>query len=116
MRWLVAVFLIAHGALNLLIWGLPTPSDAPFDVHKSPIFGEVRVASTLIAATAEVLLIVAGITYLTDAGWWWVAAMAGACLSAAVMVLTFTPWWLFGLVINSAIVALTLRAGTRGDS
>lgn len=116
MRLLVAAFLIAHGALNLLIWGMPTPTDAPFDVHKSPVFGDVRVASTLIAGTAGVLLIVAGITYLAHVGWWWAAATAGAGLSAAVMVLTFTPWWLFGLAINATIVALTLRSHTRADA
>lgn len=116
MRWLIAVFLIAHGVLHLLIWGTPARRDAPFDPHKSPVFGDVRVASTVLAATAGIALIVAGAVRLTGAGWWEVAAIAGAALSCAVMLLTFTPWWLFALAINVAIVVLTVRSRASGGA
>jgi hypothetical protein len=96
--------------LHLLIWGMPTRADAPFNAHRSPFLGDVRVVSTVGAVVAGVALISAGIAFVTDVDWWWVAAVAGASLSAAVMLLTFTPWWLLALAIDAAIVALALRS------
>jgi hypothetical protein len=114
MRLLIAAFLIAHGVLHLLIWGTPPRDDAPFDAHKSPAFGDVRVASTVLATAAGIAFIMAGIVYLTGDHWWAVAAIAGAALSTAVILLTFTPWWLFALAINVAILVLTLRSQVAG--
>ncbi len=110
MSWVISAFLIVHGVLNVLIWGLPSSTDAPFDAHKSPFVGDARIWSTLLAAVAGTALIAAGIAYLTGADWWWTAAVGGASLSAVVMLLTFTPWWSLGLLINVAIVVLTLRS------
>ena len=104
MSWLFSAFLVAHGLVHVVMWAPPTATDAPFDVHASPVFGEVRVVSTVGALVAGGLLVVAGIAYAPGAGWWWVPGTAGALLSAAVMLLTFSPWWVFGLAIDAAIV------------
>jgi len=100
MRWLIGMFLMAHGVLHFFCWGPPAREDAPIEVHTSAVFGNVRVPSTVLAIGAGITLIVAGVVYLTGADWWRVTAIAGATLSFAIMLLTFTPWWLFGLMIN----------------
>jgi hypothetical protein len=48
-RWFAGLFLVAHGVLHMVIWIMPTPADAPFDAHHSPILGNVRVVSILLA-------------------------------------------------------------------
>lgn len=37
MRWIVELFLIAHGMLHLAIGLAPSTKTAPFNVHHSPV-------------------------------------------------------------------------------
>ena len=111
MRWIAGLFLIAHGLLHLAIW-LPNPdAKAPFDVGHSPLAGNVRGPARALAVAAAGILAVGGLGLIGDASWWIPAAVAGAAVSAALLVLTFNRWWLFGLGINAAIIVLAVQQG-----
>jgi len=61
LRWLAGLFLVAHGVLHVAIW-LPSPTtNAPFNAHRSPMFGDVRVAATALAVAASLACVVSGI-------------------------------------------------------
>lgn len=109
MRWAAGLFLVAHGVLHALIWGVPSRGDVPFDAHRSPLLGDVRVASTLLGVAAGVLFVVAGGAFLAGASWWPYTAVAAALTSLLLLVLTFTPWWLAALAIDVVVVWLSVR-------
>ena len=112
MRWFAGLFLVAHGLVHLAIW-LPRPdAKAPFDVGRSPFAGEVRRLAVALAIAAAAVLGFGGLGVLVAAPWWIPVTVAGAGISAALLLLTFNPWWLIGLGINAAIIVLALqRAG-----
>jgi hypothetical protein len=106
-RWLAGLFLVAHGVLHLVIWIIPTPADAPFDAHHSPMLGNVRVVSMVLAVLCGIVLVAAGVGVLAQWSWWPQAAIIGAAGSIALLLFTFTPWWLLALAIDIAIVVLS---------
>jgi hypothetical protein len=109
-RWLAGLFLVAHGVLHVVIWTMPTPADAPFDAHHSPVFGDIRVVSIVLALFCGVVLVAAGVGVLAGSSWWPRAAIGGAGGSIVLLLLTFTPWWLLALAIDLAIVVVSWRA------
>jgi hypothetical protein len=50
------------------------------------------------------------VAYLADQQWWAGAALLAAAVSIALMLLTFTPWWLAGLAIDVTIAVAAWRA------
>lgn len=109
MRWFAGLFLIAHGLVHLAIW-LPKPDQkAPFDVGHSPFAGNVRRLASALAIAAAVILVLGGLGLIGDAPWWIPVTVAGAVVSAALLLLTFNRWWLIGLGINVAIIVLALQ-------
>lgn len=111
MRWLAGLFLIAHGLVHLAIW-LPRPSaKAPFDVGRSPFAGNVRRPAVSLAVAAAAVLGLGGLGVLASAPWWIPVTVAGAGISAALLLLTFNLWWLIGLAINAAIIVLAMQQG-----
>ena len=113
MRWLAGLFLVAHGVLHVVIWLVPTPAGAPFDVHHSPLLGNVRVVSMVLAVVCGIVLVAAGVGVLAHWSWWPQAAIVGAAGSIALLLLTFTPWWLLAIAIDIAIVVLSWRSLAR---
>jgi hypothetical protein len=109
LRILAGAFLIAHGLVHVAIW-LPRTKDAPFDVNHSPLFGDVRGPALSLAIVAAILLIVGGIGLLVQASWWPTMTIAAAGVSAVLLLVTFSPWFLIGLAINAAIIVLASRA------
>ena len=109
MRWLAGLFLIAHGLVHLAIWLPPPTTKAPFDVGRSPFAGDVRRPAVALAVSAAVVLALAGVAFLVSAPWWVPVTVAGAGISAALLLLTFNLWWLIGLGINAAIIVLALQ-------
>lgn len=109
MRWLAGAFLIAHGLVHLAIWA-PRPKDPPFDVNRSPVFGDVRTLALSIAVAAAVLLVGGGVGLVAEASWWPVVTIVAAGVSAVLLLLTVSPWFLIGLAINAAIIVLASRA------
>ena len=113
MRWLAGLFLIAHGLLHFAIWGPPKPKDVPFDAHHSFMFGNVRAVATILAVLAGVAFAVAGVAYLSGQDWWAPLALVASGVSILLMLVTFTPWWIIGLIINVVIAVVAWRT-TRG--
>jgi hypothetical protein len=109
MRWILGLFLIAHGLVHLAIWLAPSTKNAPFDVHHSPLFGDVGILATLLGVAAGTVFVISGIGYLTGQAWWAVTAVIGAGMSTGLMLLTFTPWWIIGIAINMIIALLSWR-------
>ena len=114
MRWLAGLFLVAHGIVHLLIWLPAKTEDAPFDVHHSPILGDVRVAASILAVAAGGAFMVGGVSVLAHQAWAPVIVVGAAGLSSALLLLTFTPWWLAGLAIDLAVGILAIRAWGKG--
>ena len=101
---LLGLFVIAHGLVHLAVWGPPPSNDAPIQTARSWLLGDMRPLAVGLAIGATVLLTAGGIAVLTEAGWWPWLVIAGSAVSVLLMALTFTPWWLFGLAIDAAVV------------
>lgn len=105
-RLLFIGFLIAHGLVHLAMWLSPKPKDqtVPFDPGHSWLFGDRRTLAVAVAAAAAVTLVAAGLGLWGHADWWRGAAVVGLAVSFGLMVLYFTPWYLFIGTVNAALI------------
>jgi nicotinamide riboside transporter PnuC len=103
-RVLIGMFFVAHGLIHAAIWLSPPSDDAPMQVGRSWLLGDVRPLSVVLAIVAAAAFVVAGSAYLTSQDWWAVTALGGAAVSTVLMALTFTPWWLAAIAINVVVV------------
>jgi hypothetical protein len=106
-RFVFIAFLVAHGLVHLFMWvWVPKPEpgkEPPFDASYSWLLGNQKgVAATVAMATAAIL-IVAGIALWAEADWWRAAAVLGLAVSFGLMVVYFTPWFLFIEGVNAAL-------------
>jgi hypothetical protein len=105
LRWLLIGFLIAHGLVHVAIWALKyDPEKAAFDASHSWLIGDQRPFAQVLAFTAAALLVLAGIALWTHSGWWRPTAVVGLSVSTALLLLYFTPWYLFILPVNVALI------------
>jgi hypothetical protein len=58
---------------------------------------------------AGVGLLVAGSVYLFDVSRWPIVLAAAVAISTALLLLTFTKWWLYALAINLGLVVVAVR-------
>jgi hypothetical protein len=58
----------------------------------------------VLAFTAAALLVLAGIALWAQGGWWRPTAVVGLSVSTVLLLLYFTPWYLFILAINIALI------------
>lgn len=118
-RTVIGLFLMAHGLVTVALWGprypaVPEGRLQPPDPAHSWIFGDVRVFSLLLGVAVGLVLVAAGLGILTDQAWWPpVAAVAGGA-SLLLFGIFFTPWWVAGIAISTALVAGALLAGPIG--
>jgi hypothetical protein len=112
LRLVVAGFLILHGALHAVIWIPPQQgSEVPnFGPQASWLFAEVRPVVVTLALIAASGFALSGVTYMAHQDIWALSAMAAAVASMALIVATFTPWWGFAFVINSAILYVAVQS------
>lgn len=105
-RFVFIGFLIAHGLVHLAIWLMPMPAGqkAPFDPDHSWLLGDRKTVAVLLAVTAAVLLVGAGLGLWATAGWWRGIAVVGLVTSFSLMVAYFTPWYLFIEGVNAALI------------
>src|SRR5690242_14774274 len=109
LRILLGLLVVAHGLVHLAVW-IPAPSDdAPMQTARSWLLGDVRPLAVGLAVTAAVLLTAGGIAVLAGAGWWAWLVIVGSATSVLLIALTFTPWWLFGLAIDAALLVWAVR-------
>jgi uncharacterized membrane protein YphA (DoxX/SURF4 family) len=105
LRWLLIGFLIAHGLVHVAIWAPKyDPEKAAFDASHSWLIGDQRPFAQVLAFTAAALLVLAGIALWTHGGWWRPTAVVGLSVSTALLLLYFTPWYLFILPVNVALI------------
>jgi hypothetical protein len=109
LRILLGLFVIAHGVVHLAVWGPPPSEDAPMQTARSWLLGDVRPLAVGLAVAAAALLAAGGIAFLATAGWWPWLVVAGSAVSVLLIALTFTPWWLFGLAIDAALLVWAVR-------
>jgi hypothetical protein len=108
-RTAFGALLIVHGLITITIW-VPRPTDrAPMSTSHSWLFGEARVGSLVLAILAGLLIVSSGTALLAHQGWWCIAGLAGAALSLALFGVFFTPWWLLGISMSTALGVVTLR-------
>jgi hypothetical protein len=67
----------------------------------------------VLAVLCGIVLVAAGVGVLAQMSWWPQAAIVGAAGSIALLLLTFTPWWLLALAIDITIVVLSWRSRAR---
>lgn len=109
-RWLAVAFFVAHGLLHVAMWTPPPAQVAPFATHGRRDRRVWRVVVVALALLAGVGFAACGIGYLTEVGWWPHVALGACAVSIVLMLLTFTPLWLGGLVIDLVIAAAAVRA------
>jgi hypothetical protein len=102
-------FLIAHGLVHLAMWVfVPKPApgkEAPFDASYSWVLGSQKALAAAVAAATTTILIIAGIGLWAHADWWRAAAVIGLTASFGLMVVYFTPWFIFIEAVNAALIA-----------
>lgn len=119
MLWLVAAFLIAHGAVHLAVWLPPQPTDAerqaPFAPDHSAVLTLSRVPATTthlvavrLAGAATAAYVVAGMAVALGAGWAPVMAATAAVLGLSLKLLFFNPWLSLGVLLDAAVLGSAL--------
>lgn len=105
LRWLLIVFLIAHGLVHVAIWAPKyDPEKVPFDASHSWLIGDQRPLARVLAFGAAALLVLAGIALWSQGGWWRPTAVVGLSVSTVLLLLYITPWYLFILPVNIALI------------
>ena len=105
-RFLFIAFLIAHGGVHAAMWATPKTKEqnVPFDPSHSWLVGSQRGLALVLALAAAGLLVAAGVGLWTHAAWWRPVAVLGLADSFALMILFFTPWFLFIEVVNAGLI------------
>jgi hypothetical protein len=111
-RFIFIAFLIAHGLVHVAMWVfVPKPApgkEAPFDASYSWLFGNHRALAATVAAATAVVLVVAGLGLWAHADWWRAVAVIGLAASFLLMVVYFTPWFIFIEGVNAALIGSIL--------
>lgn len=111
-RFIFIAFLIAHGLVHVAMWVLvpkPAPGkEAPFDSSHSWLLGNQRALAASVAVATAAILVVAGFGLWAHADWWRAAAVIGLTASFVLMVVYFSPWFIFIEAVNAALIASIL--------
>ena len=106
LRTVAAMFLIAHGIVTGAIWIPPQRGkNLPgFGSQASGLFAKSRPTMVALGAVASAAFVAAGVGVLAHQDWWASFGALGAVVSLALIVATFTPWWILAVVINLAVL------------
>ena len=106
--------MILHGVLNALIWIPPQRGSelSGFGSQASWLFAEVRPVIVTLALIAASGFALSGLAYAMHLDVWAGSAFIAAVASMALIVATFTPWWSFAVVINTAILYAARQSST----
>jgi len=105
-RFLFIAFFFVHAAIHAAMWATPAAKDrkAPFDAGNSWLLGTQRGVAMVLALAAAVLLVAAGVGLWANDEWWRSVGVAGLATSFGLMVLYFTPWFLFIQAVNASLI------------
>ena len=110
-KLLIGGFLIAHGLIHAAVWAAPKGSSQPFDPSRSWLleaFGvahdPARTLSVVLAVTAAMGFVAAGVTLFAGSDWWRVLAIVTAAESLPLFLLFFHPWLTLGAAIELGIL------------
>ena len=121
MSWLIAAFLIAHGAVHLAVWLPPSPTNAerqaPFAPDRSAVLTSTQVSqaashvvAVLLAGAATTVYVLAGLAVGLGSGWAVALAVAAAIIGLALKLLFFNPWLSLGVLLDAAVLSSALWA------
>ena len=113
------LFLIAHGIVGVAMFaGSPAGKTRSWPSSKSWLLGAVRVSESHQRTFAIALMSIAAIALIAGAlgvvgvpglvGIWDWLVVVGAAFSLITLVLYFSPWWLGGIAINTALIVAIL--------
>jgi hypothetical protein len=106
-RLLFIGFLVAHALVHMVMWvWVPKPQpgkEPPFDASYSWLLGNQRGVAATVALVTAAILIASGLGLWAHADWWRSAAVVGLAASFGLMVVYFTPWFLFIEGVNAAL-------------
>jgi hypothetical protein len=121
MTWLLAAFLVAHGAIHLAIWLPPQSAEPDADPHPpfapdhSALLTRAHVSRTTthdvaawLAVAATVAYVVAGFAVGFGSGWAVALAAVAATVGLSLKVLFFNPWLSLGILIDAAVLSAAL--------
>jgi hypothetical protein len=122
MRYLFALFLLAHGLVHGL-WFVPTPADTsgkpwPFTLASSPVLSPLGVSESVLRPVGSALVIVvmaafvlsalgaAGVPVLVSA--WSTITLFAAAASIVVTIVFWNPQFPVALLIDAALIVTIL--------
>ncbi|KAA3643152.1 MAG: hypothetical protein DWQ07_21785 [Chloroflexi bacterium] len=121
LRSLIALFIIAHGLVHPILSIVPDNEveNAPVGTfwNSSWLLGEstfVKRAIYILSGLSALLFLLAGLSFagwLLPVVWWRGLWVAGAGLSAFLLVVFWHPWFVIGLVIDALMLAFVLVPG-----
>ena len=117
--WLIATFLIAHGAVHLAVWLPPSPTDAerqaPFAPDHSAVLTRTKVpqaashvVAVRLAVAATVAYVLAGLAVALGSGWTVALAAVAAIIGLALKLIFFNPWLSLGVLLDAAVLSAAL--------
>lgn len=108
-RWLLVLFLFAHGWVHLVVWGMvpAIPTQAANPGH-SWVLGDRRPVARALTALTMALFAVAAVGLVVQAAWWGPAAVAAAGVSVLLVALfpaaIANAWIVAPLAIDLAVI------------
>ena len=114
-RWLIGLFLIAHGLVHVAVWAVPKTEVQSFDPYRSwalegagmPAASVHRLATTM-AWVAAVAFVVGGMALMLRVDLWLPVTIGASVLGLAMSVVWFHPWFIVDMAINAGLlIALT---------
>jgi hypothetical protein len=112
-RLLIAAFLVGHGLVHGIMFGLPYGAQAsaglPYNPSRSWLLGTARSVGLAVALAVTLGFVVVGAAYLGRVSWWPAATLVAAALSVGLLALYFTRWWSVGMLISVAVAVVTWR-------
>lgn len=113
MRVAFVIFLFGHAAVHGVMWTLPftdAREDMPFDPAKSWLVGDRPEVAAVLAGLAVVGFVAAGIAFAARVAWWPEVLGGSAVVSLVLMVFFWSPYWIVGIVLSTAVGIYALQA------
>lgn len=110
---LFTVFLIAHGAVHVIMFALPydakAKEDLPFNPADSWLIGEAQTPGLGLAVIVAAAFVVAAVGFAMRASWWEEAIIVAAVSSLTLLLLFFDVWWTAGYLISLTLAVAAWR-------